>query len=401
MATEHSRAFRILFLCLTCIGTGQSMLFAILPPAAREIGLTPFQVSTIFATSASIWVFVSPRWGRQSDIWGRRIVIIIGLIGFAMSMGLLATMIYVGLHKLLPLSLVYPLMIASRCVFALVGSGTGPASQAYVADRTSRSERTAGVALVNAALGLGQTIGPGVGAALASFGLRAPLYFSSGMAVFSGLMIWIFLPEEGPPIEKGSPRPPRLSFRDPRVFPFLLIATSLQAVQATTSITLAFFMQDTLHLDAHDTVRYSGAGFVVFAVAGLFTQLVLVQRLKPSPRTMQRLGIPIALLAFATFLSTASFPVYLVALLLLGMGLGLVRPGNAAGASLAVEPLEQGSVAGLTNAIGVLGNVFGPMLGTTLFHVLPQGPYILNAVLMVLALIFVFTNPRLRRTYGA
>jgi MFS family permease len=345
-------------------------------------------------------VIVSPRWGRQSDVWGRRIVIIIGLLGFAASMGLLATMIYVGLHQLLPMSMVYPLMIASRCVFALVGSGTGTASQAYVADRTSRSERTAGVALVNAALGLGQTIGPGVGAALAWIGLLAPLYFSSAMAVFSALMIWIFLPEEGPPIEKGSPRPPRLSFRDPRVLPFLLVATSLQAVQATTSITLAFFMQDTLNLDAHQTVRYAGAGFVVLAVAGLFTQLVLVQRLKPSPRTMQRLGVPLALLAFITFLSVRSFPIYLVALLLLGMGLGLVRPGNAAGASLAVEPLEQGSVAGLTNAIGVLGNVFGPMLGTTLFHILPEGPYILNAVLMVLALIFIFTNPRLRRAYG-
>src|SRR5262245_2859725 len=182
-AGGHRRAFRTLFLCLVCIGMGQSMLFAILPPAAREIGLSPFQVSTIFATSASIWVFVSPRWGRQSDVWGRRPVILIGLLGFATSMSLLATMIFVGLHKLLPVSLVYPMMIASRCVFALVGSGTGPASQAYVADRTSRTERTSGVALVNAALGLGQTIGPGTGAALAVFGLLAPLYFSSALAV--------------------------------------------------------------------------------------------------------------------------------------------------------------------------------------------------------------------------
>lgn len=400
MSSEHSRAFRILFLCLTCIGMGQSMLFAILPPAAREIGLTPFQVSTIFATSASIWVFVSPRWGRQSDVWGRRPVILIGLLGFAASMALLATMIYVGLHKLLSVALVYPLMIASRCVFALVGSGTGPASQAYVADRTTRTERTAGVALVNAALGLGQTIGPGMGAALAVFGLLAPLYFSAGLAVFSAAMIWTFLPEQGPPIEKGSPRPPRLSFRDRRVLPFLLVATSLQAVQATTSITLAFFMQDTLGLDAHRTVQYSGAGFVVLAVSGLVTQLVLVQRLKPSPRTMMRCGVPLALLAFLTFLSAQNFFVYLAALVFLGAGLGLVRPGNAAGASLAVDPTEQGSVAGLTNAIGVLGNVFGPLLGTTLFQIIPQGPYILNAALMTIALTFIFGNKRLRAAYA-
>lgn len=396
MSAEHSRAFRILFFCLVSIGTGQSMLFAILPPAAREIGLSPFQVATIFATSAAIWVFVSPRWGRQSDVWGRRPVILIGLLGFATSMTLLATMIYIGLEKLLPVVVVYPLMIASRCVFALVGSGTGPASQAYVADRTTRTERTAGVALVSAALGLGQIIGPGLGAVLTVVGLLAPLYFSSGLAVLSALMIWTFLPEQGPPIAKGSPRPPRLSFRDPRILPFLLVATSLQAVQATTSITLAFFMQDTLHLDAGQTVRYSGTGFVVLAMAGLFTQLVLVQRFKPSPRVMMRAGVPLALLSFVTFLATSSFVVYLVALVFLGAGLGLVRPGNSAGASLAVDPEEQGSVAGVTNAIGVLGNVFGPLLGTTLYQLTPRGPYILNATLMALALVFVLSNRRLR-----
>src|SRR5713101_6417252 len=136
MVPDHQRALRILFLCLVCIGLGQSMLFSILPPAAREIGLSPFQVSTIFATSATIWVFVSPMWGRRSDRVGRRRVILIGLLGYALSMASLATMIEVGLAKALPLAAVYPLMIASRSLFALFGSGTGPASQAYVADRT-------------------------------------------------------------------------------------------------------------------------------------------------------------------------------------------------------------------------------------------------------------------------
>ena len=75
---------------------GQSMLFSILPPAAREIGITPFQVSTIFATSASLWVFVSPAWGRRSDRAGRRPVIIIGLLGYALSMALLALVIHIG-----------------------------------------------------------------------------------------------------------------------------------------------------------------------------------------------------------------------------------------------------------------------------------------------------------------
>ena len=114
---ENRRAFQLLFVCLLCIGIGQSMLFSILPPAARSIGITPFQVSTIFATSASLWVFISPMWGRRSDLSGRRMIILIGLLGYALSMTLLATVIEIGIRGLLPVAIVYPLMVASRCVW--------------------------------------------------------------------------------------------------------------------------------------------------------------------------------------------------------------------------------------------------------------------------------------------
>lgn len=397
MASVHpQRAFYVLFACLVCVGMGQSMLFSILPPAARAIGISPFQVSTIFATSASIWVFISPMWGRRSDVAGRRKVILIGLLGYALSMVLLATMIEIGLHQILGPALVYPLMVASRSVFALLGSGTGPASQAYIAERTSRLERTAGVALVSAAMGLGETVGPGVGAALAGLDLLAPIYLSAGLAVLSALTIWRFLPEDGPPIAAAATRPPRMRVGDRRVLPFLLVSIALQAVRATTVITLAFFLQDTLQLTAQQTVQYSGVGFVVLAVAGLFSQLVIVQRFRPPARWMIRTGTALMVVAFVLLIVGGSFGVYLTGLMSLGIGLGLVRPGSAAAASLSVDINEQGSVAGMLSGVAVIGNVFGPMLGTTLYSFAHTGPYVLNAGIMAAVLILVFTNARVR-----
>ncbi len=396
LAAAHRFAFRLLFVCLVCVGMGQSMLFSILPPAARVIGLSPFQVSTIFATSASIWVFVSPWWGRRSDVTGRRKVILIGLLGFALSMTLLATMIEIGIHRLLPPLLVYPLMVASRSVFALVGSGTGPASQAYVADRTSRLERTAGVALVNAAMGLGETVGPGLGAALAVLGLLAPVYFSAALAVVSALTIWHFLPEDGVPADHTIERRRKLSVRDPRVLPFLLVSTSLQAVRATTVITLAFYLQDTLGLTSQQTVQYSGVGFVVLAVAGLIAQLVVVQRFQPPPRVLMRAGTALMVLAFALIVVGHGYLVVMVALALLGLGLGFVRPGAAAGASLSVHPSEQGSVAGVVGGVAVIGNVFGPMLGTSLYELRHTAPFLLNGAIMAAVLVLIYSNRRLR-----
>ena len=396
MDSSPRRAFALLFACLVCVGMGQSMLFSILPPAAREIGISPFQVSTIFAVSASIWVFLSPMWGRRSDITGRRTVIIIGLLGYALSMGALAAVIDIGMHHLLPAVAVYPLMIATRSIFGLVGSGTGPASQAYIAERTSRAERTAGVALVSAAMGLGETIGPGIGAALAALHLLAPLYLSAALAVVSALTIWRFLPEEGPPRHAPTPRRTRMRVTDRRIFPFLVVATAMQASRATTVITFAFFLQDRLQLDAQQTVQYSGIGFVVLAVSGLVAQLGIVQRFQPRAQALMRAGAAFMVAAFLLVIVGPTFAVYLTAMMCLGVGLGLLRPGAGAAASLSVGADEQGSAAGVVGGVSVVGNVFGPMIGTLLYGLAPTGPYVFNAALMAGALVVVLSSRRVR-----
>lgn len=393
---EHARALRLLFASLVCIGIGQSMLFSILPPAARQIGITPFQVSTIFAASATLWVFISPWWGRRSDVRGRRQIMMIGLFGYALSMFALAVVIEVGLRAWLSALWIYPLLIVARCQFAIFGSGTGPAAQAYVADRTSRHDRTAGVALVSAAMGVGETFGPGIGALLAAVDLLAPIYLAAGLAVLSGLALRRWLPEEQPVVHAEMAPARRLSPRDARVVPFVLVSAALQATRATTVITFAFYLQDTLGLTAERTVQLSGAGFVVLAIASLVAQLVIVQRFKPTARRMLRLGLPLSVAAYLVLAVGHGLPAYLVALVLLGVGLGLIRPGSAAGASLSVDANEQGAVAGLVNGVAVIGNVVGPMVGTTLYAINPVGPYVMNAAIMAAAWGLLYANRRLR-----
>jgi MFS family permease len=393
----HRRAFGLLFVSLVCIGMGQSMLFSILPPAARALGISPFQISTVFAVSASIWVFVSPWWGRMSDVWGRRPVILVGLLGYALSMSLLGAVITFGHEGILAAAAVYPLMIASRSLFALLGSGTGPASQAYVADRTTIGERAAAVAFMGAGMGLGETVGPGVGAVLVAVGLTAPLHLSAILAAASAFAIWRLLPETGPPHPHAATRGVRMRATDRRVVPFLIVGAALQAVRAITTITLALFLQDTLALSAEATVRHASLGFVVLAISSLVAQLILIQRLRPTTRQMLLAGLPLMWLACILLALSGGFGIVLVALAALGVGMGLVRPGSAAAASISVEPEEQGGVAGLLGGVTVVGNVFGPMLATSLYGLTPRAPYLLNATLMSLVVVFALRSRRVRQ----
>ena len=93
---ERRRAFLVLFVSLTCMGAGQSVMYGILPSLARELGITEFQAQLPFAVSGAIWLFTSTYWGKRSDHWGRRPVILMGLTAFGISFALFAVLAVKG-----------------------------------------------------------------------------------------------------------------------------------------------------------------------------------------------------------------------------------------------------------------------------------------------------------------
>ncbi|MBV9692309.1 MAG: MFS transporter, partial [Alphaproteobacteria bacterium] len=153
--SDRNHTFALLFVSLMCLGAGQSVMFAVLPSLVRRLGLSEFQGSLPFVVSAAIWLFTSSFWGRQSDRFGRKPIILLGLIAFGVSFALFGVFANLGTDKWLAVALAYPLMIAARSLYGIFGSGTSPAAQAYIADRTTREERTRGVATLSAAFGLG------------------------------------------------------------------------------------------------------------------------------------------------------------------------------------------------------------------------------------------------------
>ena len=132
---------------LFTVGLGQSFVFVLVPPLARDLGLTEVQTSTVFAISAIAWAMTSAGWGRASDRYGRRNIAILGLIGYAISMIALITPLFLVERNVLDAVFLFPLLIMGRLINGVIGSATRPASFAYVADTSSREERTLEFAL--------------------------------------------------------------------------------------------------------------------------------------------------------------------------------------------------------------------------------------------------------------
>ena len=72
-------ARRTLLFSLVSVGMGFTVLFPVLAPLGREIGLSEFQITAIIAASSLTVFLSSPIWGRTSDQWGRKRVMLIGL----------------------------------------------------------------------------------------------------------------------------------------------------------------------------------------------------------------------------------------------------------------------------------------------------------------------------------
>ncbi|MEM9173006.1 MAG: MFS transporter [Pseudomonadota bacterium] len=392
LLSERRLAFALLLGAVACLGMGQTVTFAILPPIGREMGLGEQQVGLIFSVSALMWVLSSAFWGRLSDRWGRKPVILIGTLGYIVSTTCLILSINAGLSGAVSLTVAYVLMVATRSIYGLIGPGIRVASQAYIVDRTTREDRTVAIAGMAAAFGLGNVIGPGLGAAASIFGLLAPLWMIVTLIVCVGVATLLFLPENSRPGTRSNDV--RLPFLDPRIRGYILFGLAVSFVVATPLQTAAFFFIDTLGFNANDAAQFVGVGLSAAAMAALFSQLVIVQRLRPPPFVMMSAGAAILLLAQLMMALSTHFATMAFALMLNGLGAGMALPGYTAGASLAVSNDEQGAIAGISGAVTAGGFCLVPFINLTLYQWSPSAPYFFDVGLMALALVFAFAFRR-------
>ena len=77
---ENAHARRMLLSSLVVVGMGFTVLFPVLSPLGREMGLSELQITTIIAASSLTVFLSSPNWGRLSDKYGRKRIMLTGIV---------------------------------------------------------------------------------------------------------------------------------------------------------------------------------------------------------------------------------------------------------------------------------------------------------------------------------
>ena len=396
LVDENRRlGMNVLLLAMVVVGIGQSLLFTILPPIARDFNLNEYHVTFIFSATALFWTISSPFWGRMSDSLGRKKVMLMGVGGFAVSTGGVGLVLYLDEIGWLPFFLMYPMLLITRSIFGMICPSTFTSAIGYIADRTSREDRAGGLGKVMAAFLLGTILGPGLTAMLVLVDIYLPFLISFITAVMMLVAIQLFLPENRPPeVFEDNQNRAKLKIMDPRIKTFLYISSMGGFLQAVMLQLTGFYVLDVMQFSTRDATEFLSIGMTCMAAGNILSQSLIVPYFPMNTSTQIFYGSVFMGIGFFLFLLQPTVVVLVIAMASIGFGLGLNRTGSGAGASLSVSPQEQGAVAGLLSSTATIGTFFIPVLIVPMYQFDARAPYLF--CLLVLLTVFV-ANIRVKK----
>ena len=354
---------------LFTVGLGQSFVFVLVPPLARDLGLSEIQTSSIFAISALAWATTSAFWGRTSDKYGRRNIAILGLVGYSISLIALITPLFLAQKNLLNVTLLFPALVLGRLINGLVGSATRPASFAYIADVTSKDNRTVKFARLESSFLLGTVAGPLVGGFLFLISNETPFYVFSGLAFIAAVGIYRKLDsvtKKKNTVKKLN----KINWYSSTIWPFLAFAAVLSLCQASLLQSIGFYITD-LYSDFDNLPTLISMTFALLSISTIVSQYIFTDAFPMNNFNLLLFGTLLLIFSYFTMAFYQTISVYYLSIIVLGFGFGMTRPALASSLSLAQSPENQGSAAGYLGSVIPIGHMTTPFIAMPIYSINP------------------------------
>ncbi|MCL6498758.1 MAG: MFS transporter [Firmicutes bacterium] len=369
-----SRPLWAIFLTVLASLIGFGIVIPLLPFYASSLGASPLEVGFLFAAYSACQLVAAPILGAWSDRWGRRPVLLLSLLGTAVSFALLA------------LARNLPMLFAARVVDGLSGGNISTA-RAYIADVTPDDRRARSFGLIGAAFGIGFVLGPALGGALARFGYSTPAWAAVGLTGVAMALAWWWLPETVHRVRAGGPtgwRQLPAALRRPQLRGLLGVDFVYWATAAVYQTTFALFVHRRFGLDA----THTGYLLALWGLVGAAVQVGLVGPVGGRWGEGRALaaGLTVAGLSLLGASVSTDLPGFLGSTLVAAVGVGISNPALVSLISRAAASHEQGAVQGVAGTLESLGRMVGPVWGNGLLGAAGEGAAFASAaMIMVLA----------------
>jgi MFS transporter, DHA1 family, multidrug resistance protein len=340
----------VLLASVFCEMTGVGMVWSILAVFATTLGASATMVGAMVSVFGGARVVASFPSGIASERFGRRRVMIVGLVFLTLS-----SFAAVGVTS------VPVLMLFVVCQ----GIGEGmflTAAMAAVADLSTQERRVRDMATYQGAALAGMSIGPGIdGLAAAAWGFGAPFLLQGLFSILAlAAMIWV-LPRD------GARRPGMAGRAIPNVRPSFRLMAGLAAIAYGVYFSRVAGNWLLLPLIAKDTLGMSIAEIGSLYTLGAASNLLVLPIVNLASSRFGRMpvliGATVVMLASLTLLAEAGSPATAwLAAALMGISTGLAAPNLAAYAIDAAPPGGIGAATGTLRTCMDLAFVTAPVI---------------------------------------
>ncbi len=371
----------VLFVVAFVDMVGLVMILPLLPFYATSFGATAAVVGVLVSAFSLAQLAFAPIWGRFSDRYGRRPVILIGLAITAVAyvvFGLADTIL---------------VLLVSRAIQGM-GGGTIGVVQAYVADVSPPEERTKSLGWLSAVTSLGAVVGPAFGSIMVAIGgRRAPGFAAAALALLVAAFAWRFLREaEADAVSDEVARTSEFTaasailrvltrWDEPAPRLIWIYTIAIGAFYGTVPV-MPLLLSDRLGV----TVQTIGYVIMYLGAMGVVVRAFLLGRLVDwlGEARLARLGIVLLSGGLVVIAFTSSFQTLIVSLTLMPLGTAFLFPCITSILSRVVSRRDRGLFMSVQHTFGGASRVAFPVGAGVVMDQFGMGvPFVVAAVLVL------------------
>ncbi len=387
---KSKSALSLIFLTVFIDLLGFGILIPILPVFAIKIlGVDETAIGVTIAIYSFTQFFFNPIFGKLSDKFGRRPLIVISLL-----LNAIGYILFAFTHS-------FWMLLTSRIIAGIGGSSIGVA-QAFIADVTTREERSKGMGLIGAAFGLGFVFGPLIGGLLSEYGYMVTGFASAGFSMLAFVLTLILLPESN--LNRTAAALNKRKILDvaaiKKIFQkpdlallitlFLMLTFSVANIYGTFAL-LGFKIYNF-------TDRQNGYMFGIVGLSSAIVQGGLLRTASKyfSQRKLITFGSLFMMIGLFLIPFGGSFLGLALIVILLSIGTGSLQPTLLSLISEVTPDAEQGVTLGINQSFSAFGRVLGPLWGGFAFEFLGyQFPFITGGIFaLFIFLLSIFYLPK-------
>lgn len=340
---------RILFAVMFVVMVSFGVVVPILPFLAKEMRASPVEMSLLMTGWAFMQMVASPVWGHLADRYGRKRIMLVGLIGNGF------TFLLMGLAQR------YEVLLLARTLGGALAAAIFPTAQALAADLSAPEQRAHAMGLIGASFGAGFLLGPTIGGLLAAVDPRLPFWGAAlaSLVILAIARVAIKDPpgQRQPPVHGLSAAGLRAALTGGEAVLYWIAFVGTFTASSLFSM-MGYFFIDQLQSNELNV----GIAFTALGLGSLIAPLGILgwlARVSGEVRTLE-IALFVSAAGFLALSISGTFGFALAATAVTGAGIAILRPALGTMVSQHTRT-GYGSAMGLLSGFDALGRSVGPI----------------------------------------